>query len=132
VNRKEITTQEREQFSVFWSEQRRKIEGRVSEKTMRHFDVFTGKDNIGFGATKLSPGKQGQFDLYFNLITEHIAGCSENEALIASGLTADEVLEEEEKTNFDCEWNTALFESSRLFPVFLEVMGEQKLTPPQT
>ena len=93
----EITAKQREEFFAFWLEQRRAIEGRVSEETMRWFNTYTEKDNVGYEFGQLRPGKLGQWDLYWNLTGEQSVGCDENEALIASGLTATEVAEEKRR-----------------------------------
>ncbi len=93
----EITTKDREEFFAFWLKQRRAIEGRVSEETMQWFNAYTDKDNVGYGFAQLRPGKLGQWDLYWNLTGEQSVGCDENEAMIASGLTATEVAEEKRR-----------------------------------
>jgi hypothetical protein len=74
--------------------QRQAIKGRVSEQTMYWFNAYTAKDNVGYEFGQLRPGKLGQWDLYWNLTGEQSVGCDENEALIASGLTAAKVAEE--------------------------------------
>ncbi len=95
-----VTQEGREEFLVFWSVQRKAIEGRVSETTMRWFNAYTAKDNVGYEFGQLRPGKLGQWDLYWNLAGEQSAGCDENEALIASGLTAAEVAEEKRRERY--------------------------------
>mgnify|MGYP001612445239 CR=1 FL=1 len=101
---KEVTAEERKQFFFFWLEQRQAIEGRVSEQTMRWFNIYTAKDNVGYEFGQLRPGKLGQWDLYWNMTGEQSVGCDENETLIASGLTATEVAEERrrERLRMNC------------------------------
>lgn len=94
---KEITPEEKEQFFFFWMTQSQAIQGRVSDKTMYWFNIYTAKDNIGYGFGQLRPGKLGQWDLYWNMTGEQSVGCDENETLIASGLTAAEVAEEKRR-----------------------------------
>lgn len=90
---KQVTAQEKEQFFFFWLKQRTAIRGRVSEKTMRTFNLYTERDNVGYEFGQLRPGKEGQWDLY-HWLTDREINCDENEALIASGLNAAEVAEE--------------------------------------
>lgn len=96
---KEVTARERMESYLFWMTQRQAIEGRVSERTMYWFNLYTGKDNIGYEQGQLRPGKLGQWDLYYWL-TDHEIRCDKNEALIASGLTAAEVAEEERRDSY--------------------------------
>ncbi|KKS28844.1 MAG: hypothetical protein UV60_C0028G0008 [Parcubacteria group bacterium GW2011_GWA2_43_11] len=92
---KEITPEEKEQFFLFWQAQRQAIEDRVSEKTMHWVRAYTARDNIGYEFGQLRPGKLGQWDLYCNLTGEQSAiGCDENETLVACGLNAAEIAEE--------------------------------------
>lgn len=93
---KEVTPEERNEFVRFWSAQRRAIEGRVSSKTMSYFNDYTANDNVGYEMGQLRPGKLGQWNLYYWLTDIEIR-CDKNEALIASGLTAAEVAEEERR-----------------------------------
>ena len=98
---KEITAEEKKQFFFFWMTQRQAIEGRVSNETMYWFNVYTAKDNVGYEFGQLRPGKLGQWDLYWNMTGEQsVGGCDENEALIASGLTAAEVAEEKRREHY--------------------------------
>jgi hypothetical protein len=96
----EVTREERRQFHSFWATQRRAIEGRVSEKTMRWVNIYTAKENVGFEMGELRPGKLGQWDLY-HWLTDLEINCDENEALFASGLTATEVAEEKGREYFE-------------------------------
>lgn len=97
---KDITAEEKKQFFFFWMTQRQAIEDRVSEQTMYWFNAYTAKDNIGYEFGQLRPGKNGQWDLYYWL-TDLEIHCDENEALIASGLTAAEVAEEKRREHFE-------------------------------
>jgi len=54
----------------------------------------TQADNIGYDSGQIRPGNMGQWDIY-DLLLEF--GCSEEERLLTSGLTADEVAEEERR-----------------------------------
>jgi hypothetical protein len=96
----EITPEEKKQFFFFWNKQKQAIEGRMSEQTMHWFNIYTDKDNVGYEFGQLRPGKLGQWDLYWNLAGEQGIGCDENEALIASGLTATEVAEEKRREHY--------------------------------
>ncbi len=96
---KEVTAKEKEEFFFFWLTQRKAVENRVSEKTMCWFNTYTSKDNVGYEMGQLRPGKLGQWDLY-GWLTDLEIGCNENEALIASGLTAAEVAEEKRRENY--------------------------------
>lgn len=93
---KEVTQDEKRAFLIFWGEQRKAIEGRVSEDTMRWFCIYTAAKNVGYEVGQLRPGKDGQWDLY-SWLTDPEINCDKNEALIASGLTAGEVAEEERR-----------------------------------
>lgn len=113
---KEITAEEKEQFFFFWMTQRQAIEGRVSEQTMYWFNAYTAKDNVGYEMGQLRPGKLGQWDLY-HWLTDLEIHCDENEALIASGLTAAEVAEEKRREHYrehcvdpDNQFEVAMFE----------------------
>jgi len=94
---KEITTEVKKQFNLFWMTQRKAIKGRVSVKTMYWFNAYTERDNVGYEDGQLRPEKLGQWDLYWSLTGEQSIGCDENETLIASGLTAGEVAESERR-----------------------------------
>jgi len=96
---KKITPEEKEQFFLFWQNQCAAIQDRVSEETMYWFNVYTAPTNIGYEFGQLGPGKQGQWDLY-HWLTDLEIGCDENEALIASGLTAAEVAEEKRRERY--------------------------------
>ena len=89
----QVTDTERQEFVSFWTAQRRAIGATLSEETMYWFNAYTRRDNVGYETGQLRPGKLGQWDLYFWL-TDGEIDCIENEALIASGLTAAEVAEE--------------------------------------
>ncbi len=94
--KKEITAEDKEKFSLFWMTQRQAIESHVSERTIYWFNVYTVRDNVGYEFGQLRPGKDGQWDFYYWLTDPEIH-CDENEALIASGLTAAEVAEEKRR-----------------------------------
>ncbi len=96
----EVTSDDRRQFIEFWGKQRQAIEGRVSPETMRYFNDYTASDNVGYEMGQLRPGKLGQWDLY-GWLTDMEIGCDKNEALIASGLTAAEVAEEEKRSHYE-------------------------------
>ncbi len=95
----EITEEDKKQFFAFWMTQRQAIEGRVSDETMYWFKAYTAKDNVGYGFGQLRPGKNGQWDLY-HWLTDPEIHCDENEALIASCLTAVEVAEEKRREHY--------------------------------
>lgn len=92
----EVTSQERAEFVRFWRQQREGIVDMVSAETLEYFDIYTASDNVGYEMGQLRPGKLGQWDLYFWL-TDLEVGCPENEAILASGLTAAEVEEEKKR-----------------------------------
>lgn len=125
---KEVTTKEKEEFFSFWSTQHRAIEGRVSENTMMWFNNYTTQDNIGYEFGQLRPGKNGQWDLY-HWLTDPEIRCDENEAIIASGLTAVEVAEEKRREYYrencvdpDDQRDVAMFERLKgMSPEQLEV-----------
>ena len=94
--KKEVSVEEKKQFFSFWLTQRNAIQNRMSEKTLRWFNIYTAKDNVGYEFGQLRPGKFGQWDLYWSLTDPQIS-CDENEAIIASGLTAAEMAEEKRR-----------------------------------
>lgn len=98
MDKKEVDSEERFLFLSFWIAQRRAILDRVSVKTMEWFNLYTARDNVGYETGQLRPGKLGQWDL-FGWLTDPEIGCDENEALIASGLTAAEVADERRREN---------------------------------
>lgn len=102
TQQREVTPLEKKQFFAFWTNQRHAIQGRLSENTMQWFCVYTACNNVGYDFGQLRPGKNGQWDLY-HWLTDPEIGCNKNEALIASGLSATEVAEEERREKLrDC------------------------------
>lgn len=97
MNNDSISDRERTEFFFFWRTQRLAIMDRVSEKTMHWFNVYTAKNNIGYGFGQLRPGKLGQWDLYGYLTGDQSLGCDENETLIACGLTVAEVADQKRR-----------------------------------
>ena len=91
-----ITSDQKREFFVFWQTQAKLIAGLVSQKTLNWFNAFTNHNNVGFEQGQLRPGKLGQWDLYYWLSDQEI-GCDKREALLASGLTAQEVAESEHR-----------------------------------
>ncbi len=93
---KVVSDQERAEFRAFWAKQRSAVEGRFSEATMTWFCCYTAANNVGYEMGQLRPGKLGQWDLH-DWLTDPEIGCDKNEAIIASGLSAAEVAEEDRR-----------------------------------
>lgn len=98
TQQREVTPSERQEFLTFWAKQRQAVQERLSEKTMKWFSIYTSRDNIGYEFGQLRPGEMGKWDLY-SWLTDPEIGCDENDALIVSGLTAQEIAEEERREN---------------------------------
>jgi hypothetical protein len=97
---KTVTTQEREEFFTFWLIQRNAIQGKVSDETMRWFNIYTDHNNVGYEFGQLRPGKLGQWDLYWALTGDQSVGCNESETILASGLTVAEIAEEKRREGY--------------------------------
>ena len=90
----EVTEIQKKQHTLFWAMQKDTVRNMVSEKTMRWFNIYTKKDNVGYKPGQLRPGELGQWDLY-HWLTDPEIGCEKSEAIIASGLTPTKIQEEE-------------------------------------
>ena len=82
---------ERARSVRLWKEQREKIAHLLSSTTLHQFDILTKNENIGYAADQVHPGKAGRLDLY-RLLTAPDRDCDEEEAMIATGLSEDQVV----------------------------------------
>lgn len=93
-----VTQAEQEHFFDFWSEQKEAVRGRVSESTLEFMNLYTSPSGVGYEFGQLRPGKLGQWDLFYELTGPQSQNiCDENEAMIACGLNATEVAEEQRR-----------------------------------
>jgi hypothetical protein len=139
MNAKTVTPQEREQFFDFWSKQKEAVRGRVSENTLEFMNLYTSPSGVGYEFGQLRPGKLGQWDLFWELTGPQSQNiCEENEAMIACGLTASEVAEEQLREHYrqnhvnpDDKFAVAQFErTQRMTPAEIDAEIErlEKLT----
>ena len=139
MSTKTVTQQEREQFFDFWSKQKEAVRGRVSENTLEFMNLYTSPSGVGYEFGQLRPGKLGQWDLFWELTGPQSQNiCDENEAMIACGLTASEVVEEQRRERYrehcvdpDNQLEVAQFERvQRMSPTELDAEIErlEKLT----
>ena len=93
---KVVSPTEREEFLAFWQGQKEAIRGRVSKDVLGFIDLYTSPSGVGYEFGQLRPGRLGQWDLFWMLAGPQSQNvCTENEAMIACGLTATEVAEAE-------------------------------------
>ena len=98
---KEISNADRKTFVEFWARRKKIITGKVSENTMKWFKIYTDLRNIGYEFGELRPGKLGQWDLYGWLIDPEINICSKDEAMLVTGLTMQEITEQERRDHLE-------------------------------
>jgi len=90
------TKKEKEDTASYWRKQLDALQdkGLVKPAVISFVSGATQAHNIGYDSGEIRPGKMGQWDIY-GLLQEF--GCSEEERLLTSGLTAEEVAREEER-----------------------------------
>lgn len=91
-----VTPEEKADAARFWRDHLEALQNKdlLKPRVVSFVGSATQADNIGYEPGQIRPGKLGQWDLY-DLLREF--GCSEEECLLASGLTAGEVAAEERR-----------------------------------